>query len=164
MSDKKVSFDNFMHVGIVVEDLDRTIETLEKVFGIGPFKMLNFPPDNVDESEIEMTYHGKPADFKAKFCFANVGNTELEIIQPISGDSVWFDFLKEKGEGIHHIKFSVPSLIDTKEYLEGESIEMTQSGSAVGGNLGKTWAYFDATDKAGMIIEVLNEKKGEKIL
>lgn len=67
----------------MVKDLERTLDILTNVFGIGPFKIVDFPPKNTDE-DIEMTYHGKLADFSAKFCFAKRGDIELEIIQPIS--------------------------------------------------------------------------------
>ena len=159
--DPKEIFKKFLHVGVVVRDLERTLNTLTNVFGIGPFKIMDFPPKD-EESEIEMTYHGKPADFSAKFCFADMGNIELEIIQPISGKSVWFDFLEKHGEGIHHIKFLVSDLQETKQYLDEYNFELTQSGSAVGVNKGKTWAYFGTEDKIGFVIEVLNELSHKK--
>jgi len=159
--DPKKIFKKFLHVGVVVRDLERTLNTLTNVFDVGPFKILDFPPKD-EESEIEMTYHGKPADFSAKFCFADMGNIELEIIQPISGKSVWFDFLEKHGEGIHHIKFLVSDLQETKQYLDEYNFELTQSGSAVGVNKGKTWAYFGTEDKIGFVIEVLNELSHKK--
>jgi len=152
----KEIFKKFLHIGVVVKDLEKTLDTLTNVFGIGPFKILDFPPKDMKD-DIEMTYHGKPADFSAKFCFADMGNVELEIIQPISGKSVWFDFLEKHGEGIHHLKFKVPYLEETKQYLNEYNFKMIQSGSAVGVNKGKTWAYFGTEDKIGFVIEVLNE-------
>jgi len=154
--DSKEIFKKFLHIGVVVKDLERTLDTLTNIFGIGPFKILDFPPKDMKD-DIEMTYHGKPADFSAKFCFADMGNVELEIIQPISGKSVWFDFLEKHGEGIHHLKFKVPDLEETKQYLNVYNFKMIQSGSAVGVNKGKTWAYFGTEDKIGFVIEVLNE-------
>jgi len=154
--DPKEIFKKFLHIGIVVKDLERTLDTLTNVFGIGPFKILDFPPKDMKD-DIEMTYHGKPADFSAKFCFADMGNVELEIIQPISGKSVWFDFLEKHGEGVHHLKFKVPDLEETKQYLNEYNFKIIQSGSAVSLNKGKTWAYFDTKDKIGFVIEVLNE-------
>ena len=159
--DPKKIFKKFLHVGVVVRDLERTLNTLTNAFGIGPFKIMDFPPKD-EESEIEMVYYGKPADFSAKFCFADMGNIELEIIQPISGKSVWFDFLEKHGEGIHHIKFLVSDLQETKQYLDEYNFELTQSGSAVGVNKGKTWAYFGTEDKIGFVIEVLNELSHKK--
>lgn len=37
--------------------------------------------------------------------FKSIGQIELEIIQPITGSPVYPDFLKEKGEDLHHLDF-----------------------------------------------------------
>lgn len=159
--DPKKIFKKFWHVGVVVKDLERTLDTLTNVFGIGPFKIVDFPPKDTDE-DIEMTYYGKSADFSAKFCFAKMGDVELEIIQPISGKSVWFDFLEKHGEGIHHLKFLVPSLEETEQYLEEHSLGLTQVGSAVGPNKGRHWGYIGSEDKIGFVIEILTELNKKK--
>ena len=44
--DPKEIFKKFLHVGVVVKDLERTLDTLTNVFGIGPFKIMDFPPKN----------------------------------------------------------------------------------------------------------------------
>lgn len=160
-SPKKI-FKKFLHVGVVVRDLDRTLNTLTKVFGIGPFRIEDFPPKDA-EGKVKMTYHDKPADFSAKFCFTKMGNVELEIIQPISGKSIWFDFLEEHGEGIHHLKFLVPNLEETKQYLDEHNLELTQLGSAVGPNKGRYWGYIGTEDKIGFIMEILTELDNKKI-
>ncbi len=70
--------------------------------------------------------------------------------------------MEKHGEGIHHLKYEVPDLEETKQYLNEYNFKMIQSGSAVGVNKGKTWAYFGTADKAGFVIEVLNELHPEK--
>lgn len=158
-----MKFDKYVHFGVVVKDYKKTIEVLENAFGIGPWRVNDFPPAGVDPSQLNMTYHGKKGDFKAKFCFANIGDTEIEVIQPVEGDSVWFDFLEEHGDGIHHVKFFVDSIVETKEYLESKGYTMLQSGVGVGPNEGRTWAYFKTQEDAGFILEVLSNKRYEKL-
>ena len=65
--------------------------------------------------------------------------------------------MEKHGEGIHHLKYEVPDLEEAKQYLNEYNFKMIQSGSAVGANKGKTWAYFGTEDKVGFVIEVLNE-------
>jgi len=151
----KEIFKKFLHVGIVVRDLDKTLNNLTNIFGIGPFRIEEFPPKN--DKDVKMTYHGEPANFSAKFCFAEIGNVEIEIIQPISGQSIWFDFLEKRGEGIHHLKFLVPGLEETEQYLHDNDLELTQVGSAVGPNKGRYWGYIDSEDQFGFVLEILTE-------
>lgn len=153
--DVKQYFRNPIQIGMVVEDLEGTMENLEKIFGIGPFRVVDFPPEG--EENVKMQYHGRDSKFRAKFCFFDLGNIELEIIQPLTGDTVWGDFLREKGPGLHHIKFSVPTHDSTIECLTGQGIEISQMGASVGKNLGKEWLYYDTHDLIGFDIEMMNE-------
>jgi methylmalonyl-CoA/ethylmalonyl-CoA epimerase len=144
-----------IQIGLIVKDLDRTLENLQKIFGIGPFRIVDFPPEG--HEDIKRVYKGENADFTAKFCFFDLGNIELEIIQPLSGKSIWQDFIDEKGPGLHHIKFNVPEHGPVSTYLEGNGIGITQMGGAVGKNAGKEWVFYDTEEKIGFAIETINE-------
>lgn len=158
-----MKFDKYVHFGLVVNDYKETIKNLENDFGIGPWRVNDFPPAGVDADKLNMTYMGEKADFKAKFCFADVNGTEIEVIQPVEGKSVWFDYLKEHGDGIHHAKFMVHSIVETRDYLKSKGYKMLQSGVGVGPNEGRTWAYFGTDKKVGFIFEVLSELRYEKL-
>ncbi len=144
-----------IQVGIVVENLQVTLENLENIFGIGPFKVVDYPPQ--DGEEYLREYQGEKSDFTAKFCFFDLGNIELEIIQPLTGQSIWRDFLDEKGPGIHHLKFNLDRHDELRSYLENKGIKESQKGAAVGQNKGKTWLFYDTTDQIGFDIEVINQ-------
>lgn len=159
----KISFENFMHVGIVVRSIEKTLEKMKSICDIGEYKVIDFPPKEMSRDEIQLYYHGSKTFFSAKFCFMKMGVTEIELIEPVEGDSVWKDFLREKGEGIHHLKFEVESLNDVIGFYKEKGVECTQYGSAVGANLGKTWAYFDTVKELGYVVEVLNTKLGEQV-
>lgn len=156
-------FDKYVHFGVVVKDYKKAIKVLESEFGIGPWRINSFPPEGIDPLKLNMTYYGKPGNFKAVFCFANIGDSEIEVIQPVEGESVWFDFLNQKGDGIHHVKFFVDSIVETKSYLEAKGYKMIQSGIGVGPNEGRTWAYFKTEQEIGFVIEVLSYKRNECI-
>ncbi len=147
-------FKNPIQIGMVVEDLEGALRNFEEILGIGPFTIVDFPPGGED---VKMMYKGKPEPFTAKFCFFNLGNIEIEVIQPLTGKTIWRDFLDEKGPGLHHIKFSVPEHEPAKTYLEGKDLSISQMGASVGKNLGKEWVYYDTEDKVGFAIELMNE-------
>jgi methylmalonyl-CoA/ethylmalonyl-CoA epimerase len=147
-------FRNPIQIGLIVEDLDKTLENLQSIFGIGPFRIVDFPPQG--HEDIMRQYKGENGDFTAKFCFFDLGNIELEIIQPLSGKSIWRDFLDKNGPGLHHIKFSVPEHAEVKQHLTENNINISQMGASVGKNAGKTWVFYDTEDKIGFAVELMN--------
>jgi methylmalonyl-CoA/ethylmalonyl-CoA epimerase len=153
-ADPEKMFHDLKQIGVVVRDLDRTLEVLSEVFRIVPFRILYWPPE--DRPDFVRVYHGQPADFTCRIAFARVGPIELEIIQPLEGKSIWSDFLDQHGQGIHHIRFNVQD-IETQQvvdYLAGRGIEVSQTGSGL--RPGATWVCFDTDAKVGFCIEVTN--------
>jgi hypothetical protein len=153
--DPKEVFRKPIQIGLLVDDLETVIQNLETIFGIGPFRVVNFPPPGFEN--VMRKYKGEDANFSAKFCFFDLGNIELEIIQPLSGESIWRDFIDKHGPGLHHIKFSIPEHAPVREYLEGQGITIEQMGASVGKNAGKEWVFYDTYDKIGFGIELMNE-------
>ena len=153
--DVKKNFRNPIQIGMVVRDLETTLKNLEEILGIGPFRVLEFPPEG--EENVKMMYRGKDAPFRAKFCFFDLGNIEIEVIQPLEGETIWDDFLEKKGPGLHHIKFLLPTHGPTREYMNEKGIEISQMGASVGKNAGKEWVYYDTEDLVGFAIETMNE-------
>ncbi|MCR5370649.1 MAG: VOC family protein [Clostridium sp.] len=158
-----IDYSRYIHVGIVVHSIEKTLENMEKVFRLGSYRINPFPPQDVKPSEIQLMYAGEKGDFSARFCFIQMGNTEVELIEPVHGESVWKEFLARKGEGIHHLKYEVDSLNETIRELREKGIKCVQYGSAVGPNKGKTWAYFDTEEQLGYVLEVFNTQLGEVI-
>lgn len=149
-------FKKFVQIGVVVADLDKTIQQLSEIFGIGPFRVIDWPPEG--RSDIQKFYHGKPGNFTARMGFTELGSIELELIQPVSGDSIWADFLRERGGGIHHIRFNVDELEPVQDYLLGKGIEAAQHGSGI--RPGTLWMNFDTEATVGFVIEVMKVLPG----
>lgn len=149
----KEIFRNPIQIGVLVKDLEDYLERLENIFGIGPFRIAEYPPQ--DEVAVR-EYHGKNGDFKAKFCFYDLGNIELELIQPLEGESIWQDFIDTHGPGIHHIKFEVEDHGPIQKHLKEYGYEIYQKGSAVGPNKGKVWAFYPTYDDIGFDVEIMN--------
>lgn len=146
----KSTFTRMMHVGLVVKDMDKTIERLTAL-GIGPFKPRILPPD------AQETYRGEPFNPSQRVAIqiTQIGNMELELIQPINGESPHQEFLEKKGEGIQHLGFFVDNLEEDVKRLtaEGSSILLTSQFKGGGGV-----AYLDL-DAAGLIVELVQPGK-----
>lgn len=149
-------FHNCVQVGVIVKDLEQTMQNLAEIFGIGPFRVVEWPP--AERADIEEFYYGKPINSTARKAFAGLGQVELELIQPLAGESIWTDFLEAHGEGIHHIRFNVPDEKPVIEYLAAKGIEASQMGSGV--RPGTFWVNFDTESKIGFTIEIMKALPG----
>lgn len=149
-------FRDFAQIGVVVHDLDRTIRNLTEIFDIGPFRTIDWPPS--DRRDFERFYHGNLGDFTARMAFTELGPVELEIIQPLTGKSIWADFLEQHGEGIHHIRFNVMDEKPVVEYLSDKDIQPVQSGFGL--RPGTFWINFGTEKTVGFIIEIMRAIPG----
>jgi len=149
-------FKDFVQIGAVVRDLNQSIKMLSEVFGIGPWRMLTWPPEG--RTDMNLIYRGEPSEFTARMAFAELGPIELELIQPLTGASIWADFLAEHGPGLHHIRYNVEDLEPVVAYLAGQGIGVTQQASGI--RPGTSWANFDTEGTAGFTIEVMRPVPG----
>ena len=144
---KKAPLSEFHHVGIIIKDLDKTVQYYESL-GFGPFKPLVL---NVKERMV----WGEPMEapnLKVKMGYA--GTVRLELIQPDENiDSLWKRFLENRGEGINHLAYVAHD-------IDGEESELVDKGYRV--MFKARWvnggATYFATDKiGGTIIEIFQE-------
>ena len=151
MDREKLTFQisNADQVGIVVKDLDGTMEQFKLLLGIDDFEVVDWPKPGVDP---ELTYYGKPAEYKMRVAFTRLGNVQVELIEPGEGINVYGDFLKTHGPGLHHIRFSEKDFDQKYEQLQKAGIQMIASGKGM--RSGATWAVFDTTKYLGIFIEL----------
>ena len=149
-------FNDFVQVGVIVENVDVSTKMLSEVFGIGPWRIFDWP--TADRKDLKRTYHGVPAEFTARMAFAEIGPIELELIQPLEGSSVWRDFLTEKGPGIHHIRFNVDEYEPVIDYLKDRGIEVAQFGEGI--RPGTCWANLSTEALIGFGIEIMKKVPG----
>jgi len=124
ISPAKVQVKAFGQVGIVVKDAQAVAENYWNILGIGPWTIYNWEAPFV----YEHMYRGQPAFVKAKIAQARVGAVQLELYQPIEGESVYADFLAERGEGMHHIGCFVDNADETAAEMEMEGFRTVESG------------------------------------
>jgi methylmalonyl-CoA/ethylmalonyl-CoA epimerase len=79
------------HLGIAVKSIEESLPYYEGVLGLKCY--------NIEVVE----------DQKVKTAFFKVGQTKIELLEPTSPDSTIAKFIEKKGEGIHHLAFSVQS-------------------------------------------------------
>ena len=145
--DAKKTKMEIIHVCIAVRDVYESAKTIERLTGIGPFEI--FEPDYTN-----MTLHGKPADFKMRFGFAQAGPIRLELAQVLSGETIYDEFVKRKGYCLHHIGIRIDNIEQTVREMEARGIRVTESGMRPG----VKFAYLDTEEHIGVILEVIERR------
>ena len=136
---------SFCQIGIVVKNIDTTIEFYSKAFGFGPYEV-----KYVDYSDAK--YYGETAGYRGKRAFFHLGTIDIELIELVDGKTIHEDFLKEHGEGLHHIGFKVKNLSKSRENAEKAGFEITQEFMRPDGS---GFAYLDSDKTGGVILELI---------
>jgi 4-hydroxyphenylpyruvate dioxygenase-like putative hemolysin len=146
MSREKI-FNRVDQVGLVVKDLQKSMEHYWNDFGIGPWDIFTFEAPLIQD----MTIRGKPADYRMKLALTRLGKLTIELIQPLEGNTTYKEFLEEKGEGIHHLGVFVEDMDEGIARLKEQGIEVIQSGRFPDGG----YAYMDTEERLGAIFELI---------
>ena len=129
------------HISVVVEDIDKTMEFLSSIWGLGPWQAVEI---SLGKGELMV---GGP--FRQRVAWAKLGPITLELIQQLEGGGPWPEFLRTKGEGLHHIGFSISNWDEMVSKFRAEGGKMIVGGIYKG----KRWCYFD-TKPGGTVVEL----------
>ena len=92
------------HIGIAVKDLEVSNALFEQLLGVAPYKQEAVASEGVTTS------------------FFKSGPNKVELLQATNPESPIAKFLDKKGEGIHHIAFSVDDIVSEIARLKNEGI------------------------------------------
>jgi catechol 2,3-dioxygenase-like lactoylglutathione lyase family enzyme len=148
-ADKGLGTDIICQVGLIVHDIERTAQRYSEVLGLPQPEIMVTP----GYEKSKTTYKGEPSEATAKLAFFDLGQLQLELIEPDEKPSVWRDFLEEKGEGAQHIAFQVKDTGRATEHLGRHGIEIAQQGLYADGSGMYTYLASDA--KLGTTLELL---------
>jgi len=143
-----------VQIGIVVADRDQTMRLLTSLFGIGPFRLVEWP----DRAESKYYYRGAEEHIRIRQAFVQLGDVEVELIQPLEGRSGYSDFLDQTGGGIHHVLFEVSDIDPVIQELAKSGVTVLQSGTGI--RPGTHWVLLDTREMLGFYVE-LRHRPGE---
>lgn len=140
----------FHHISVAVNDMNKAIE-FYKSLGIGPFPPFIGPSGPVPLANKMLM--GKPADYSVDIRQAQggVGQLGFELVEPVAGETPVKEFLQKRGEGIHHIGFTVDDIDQEAAEMAEKGFKITQSGETPGAR----WAYFGTDAVGGVVIELI---------
>jgi methylmalonyl-CoA/ethylmalonyl-CoA epimerase len=143
------------HLGVVVRDIDKAVDFYTKAFGLNFEEIAEhaLPPDVITR--------GKPTPYTMKVTFAQMGPLRLELVQVVEGECIYTEFLKEQGEGIHHLGFEAADLEKEVANAEEQGLEMICHLKMVGI---MAFAHFDPGKTNGVRIELVQENVRDRIM
>jgi len=151
VSPAKIKVKAITQIGIVVKSLEETMENYWNLLGIGPWDVCEVVPPTLHDT----TYRGKPGNYTMRVAFVMAGPVQIELLQPVSGDNVYSDFICEHGEGLHHIQFLVDDINETNEIMAKEGFPAIMSGWFSDGS----YAYYDTVGPLKVIWEAFQPPK-----
>ena len=143
---EKSPFSTLHHVTIAVKDMEKAVKYYESV-GIGPFK--SFPPLR---DFVKVNGKDKTAFFKYIVKEAQIGPVSLQLVQPPSDEeSMYGEFLKQRGEGVQHLGFVVDDIDAAEATLRKLGLRVTETGRRADGS---GFTYFDTDAIGGVTLEI----------
>jgi len=143
-------------VCILVPKLEPVVEMYYKLFGIGPWQVYTYKKPFVKN----MSYMGKPANYASRIALSYFGPTRIELIEPLEGESVYADFIREHGYGVHHFGLLVDDMQAALKQAEEAGLPMTMDGSGFGLDGDGHYAYLDTEKYLGITLELIERPKG----
>ena len=122
------------HLGIAVKSIEDSLPYYEGVLGLKCY--------NIEVVE----------DQKVKTAFFKVGQTKIELLEPTSPDSTIAKFIEKKGEGIHHIAFSVDSVAASLAEAESKGVQLIDKAPR-GGAEGLNIAFLHPKSTCSVLTE-----------
>ena len=126
------------HVGIAVRDLDAAIARWRDALGfeVGGREVL--PEEGVEVA------------------FLKIGESRLELVAPLPGNTTLARFLEKRGEGVHHLCFAVEGVAERLRELEAAGAELIDKAPRPGSH-GTQVAFLHPRGQSGVLVELVED-------
>jgi len=101
MSLKKIT-----EVGVAVKDLEKATKLLVECLGAQAGEIVTVERYNM------------------RYRMCRIGNVDFELMEPIGDQGVIANFLKARGEGLHHVAFAVDDIDDQVKSLKEKNVNL----------------------------------------
>jgi methylmalonyl-CoA/ethylmalonyl-CoA epimerase len=146
--------DRIDQVCVLVEDLDEAIAAYSQLFPVTKWRGYLYTPETVPE----LGYRGGAGKFSFWVALSDL-EPQIELIQSVSGPSVYTEWLDQHGPGFHHVGIITESLASDVEALEAQGLVVSQWGRGYGVDGDGGFAYFDSLALLGVVVELIEIPK-----
>ena len=137
----------FFQIAYVVRDIEAAESWFQQTLGVPSwFRM------NEMEFGADCSFRGQPSDSAAHLSVGWLRDTQVELIEPLRGESLYQEFLDASGPGLHHVAFDVPDFAARVTALEAAGLELLAKGRV---GPGSEFAYFACDAQGASVVELL---------
>jgi methylmalonyl-CoA/ethylmalonyl-CoA epimerase len=126
------------HIAVAVKDIRAALEFFQQMFGAPLAEIEELPDQGVRATLIQ------------------VGQTRLELLEPLNEDAPVGRFIQRRGEGLHHLAFNVTDLLGKLKILENEGIELVDREPREG--LSGSIAFIHPRSVFGILTELVESR------
>ena len=123
------------HIGIAVKDLNISISLYEQLLGSPCYKTESVTSEQVDTA------------------FFLQDHTKIELVASTDPEGVIAKFIQKKGEGLHHIAFEVPDIIEEMSRLKNAGFTLLNEQPKKGAD-NKLVCFIHPKNCNGVLIEL----------
>lgn len=123
------------HIGIAVNSIDEQIPYYRDVLGL-----------KVEKAQV-VSGEG------VKVCFIAVGDTHIELLEPVSDDSPVKKFIEKNGQGFHHIAYHSDDISKAVSTFKSKDIRMINEEPKCGAG-GKKICFAHPKSTFGVLTEI----------
>ena len=132
------AFMKIHHIGIATSEIGGAAEMWDDLLGL-----------RADHTE-------EVAGQKVRVCMLPLGESRLELVEPMSPDSPISKFLEKRGGGIHHIALSVEDIRATLQDLKQKGARLIDEEPRAGAG-GCLVAFIHPSSTGGVLLELVQE-------
>jgi catechol 2,3-dioxygenase-like lactoylglutathione lyase family enzyme len=143
-------------IAVVVADIEKALKSYTENLGWGPWSVFEYKPPLLHDTFVR----GEPVEYRMIGAEAMVDGLGFELIQPVSGHSIYQEFLDTHGEGVQHIacmKHSVEDSSLMREHWRANGAQVLMSG-----RIGESIEFY-YLDTAPIVKFVLESGSGHAI-
>jgi len=126
------------HIGIAVKNIDHSNPLFASLLGSEHYKI-----EQVDSEGVRTS-------------FFSIGGVKIELLEATHQDSPIARFIEKKGEGIHHLAFSVSDLHQSIQSYKNKGFEVINDVPKKGAD-NKMICFLHPKSTAGVLIELCEE-------
>ena len=127
------------HIAVVVNDLEEAMHFW------------------VDALGLELSHREHVASEAVDVAFLPVGDSKIELLQPVDNESGVARYLEKRGSGMHHICFEVDDIEAALQKLKLANVQLINEVPTVGAD-GRKFAFIHPKSASGVLVELYQLK------